>query len=308
MNPATREKITHGAKGAARKSAKAGCLVCLALIVLLSVLIAVLAAFGVWINSSVETPDLLPGENVQEFTVEVVTEHPHDPQAFTQGLELYEGDLLESTGGYSTSELRRTSIAGQTLQIHELPARQFGEGLTVVEGPQGPQVLQLTWKAGIAHRWDIEGSELVPAGEHSYSGQGWGLCHDEEAGVLWRSDGSATLTAHDPHTFAETGEKVEVQMHGEPVEKLNELECARGQVWANVWKSERIVGIDTDSGAVTALIDASALVARAEEMTKGELSGEQVLNGIAFDEQTQRWYLTGKQWPLLFEVELVPVG
>lgn len=239
----------------------------------------------------------MPGDGVARLVPVVVAEHPHDPAAFTQGLELLEpGVLVESTGLYGQSQVRMVEVAtGQVVASADLPDDQFGEGLTIV----GDQVRQLTWESGVAHAWALPG--LRPAGTTSYRGQGWGLCEDEGAGIAWRSDGSSVLVAHDPATMEQRTERIEVTVDGSPVEDLNELECAGGSVWANIWKSDLVVEIDPATGEVASVVDASAL--REAVQARGvELDANQVLNGIAHDPATGHWYLTGKQWPVLFEV------
>lgn len=277
-------------------------------LVMVAALVTVAALVLAWVGiESNRGPDLATGQ-VPVLLPEVVAEHPRSPDAFTQGLELTpDGRLLESTGGYGTSVIRLVQIdddsAGTSI---ELPTDHFGEGVTLVHEGGDVHAVQLTWKAGLAHRWALtDDGGLHHAGQYTYEGQGWGLCHDELHDVLWRSDGSNVLTAHDPDTFAETGTYVEVVLGEEPVTNLNELECTAGSVLANVWHSDDVMLIDQTSGEVMATLDASSLTRRAEQLAGGELGREEVLNGIAHDPATDRWYLTGKNWPVLFEVELV---
>ncbi|WP_181779158.1 glutaminyl-peptide cyclotransferase [Pseudonocardia pini] len=224
--------------------------------------------------------------------VEVLGTLPHDPTAFTQGLELAPDDpgtLYEGTGLVDRSQLRELDAAtGAVRRAVPLPAGLFGEGITVV----GPRIWQLTWQDGVALEWDRATFTLlrrVPV-----QGEGWGLC--AEPTRLVRSDGTDRLRFHDPETFAETG-SVAVTLDGAPVTELNELECVDGQVWANVWRTDRIVRIDPATGAVTAEVDASGL------LTREQRAGTDVLNGIAHVSGDE-YLLTGKRWPETFRVRL----
>jgi len=221
----------------------------------------------------------------------VIATYPHDPDASTQGLLWHDGWLYESTGLWGRSSLRRVDLAtGRVDQRVELDQSLFGEGLARV----GQSLVQLTWQNGIALRYDL-GSFAVAA-RHTYLGEGWGLCYDRVD--LWRSDGSSVLRRHDPTTFEEIG-SVEVTLRGAPLTRLNELECAEGWIYANVLQSEEIVRIDARTGRVMAVVDASPLPAATDRREAG------VLNGIAYREETQSFFLTGKTWPMLFEVVFV---
>jgi glutamine cyclotransferase len=225
---------------------------------------------------------------------EVIAEVPHDPAAFTQGLELGpDGTLFEGTGIAGRSQLRELDPAtGAVRREVPLPGALFGEGITVV----GDRIWQLTWRDGVALEWDRARFGLLR--QVPLDGEGWGLCHD--AGRLVRSDGTARLHFHDPATFAETG-GVDVTLDGEPVTELNELECVDGQVWANVWRTERIVRIDPADGTVTAVVDAAGL------LDEQQRSGADVLNGIAATGPGE-FLLTGKYWPASFRVRFEPAG
>ncbi|WP_433504425.1 glutaminyl-peptide cyclotransferase [Pseudonocardia halophobica] len=222
----------------------------------------------------------------------VLAEVPHDPTAFTQGLELSPedpGTLYEGTGLAGHSQLRELDAAtGAVRRAVPLPGSLFGEGITVV----GPSIWQLTWRDGVALEWDRATFTLrrqVPV-----AGEGWGLC--AEPGRLVRSDGTDRLRFHDPATFAETG-SVAVTLDGAPVTELNELECVGGAVWANVWRTDRIVRIDPATGVVTAVVDASGLLDPARR------AETDVLNGIAHLSGDQ-YLLMGKLWPAAFRVRL----
>lgn len=229
----------------------------------------------------------------ESLTVDVLRQLPHDPGAFTQGLELDAGVLYESTGLVGRSSLREVDLeTGEVVRQRDLPAPTFAEGLTVVDG----ELLQLTWRNGVLYRWDKETFE--PTGTARYQGEGWGLCYDGE--VLWMSDGSSRLTRRDPATFAVLG-TVEVRRAGEPVLRLNELECVEGDVYANVWLTDEIVRVNKRTGEVTATVDAAPL----RELMPAGLGADAVLNGIAYLEGSGTFLLTGKLWPSAFEVRFV---
>lgn len=256
-----------------------------------------------WLRSSpdanggppqVAEPAPTPPAPAERLVPRVLAAYPHDPGAFTQGLLWHDGALWESTGQYGRSEVRRVEVAsGRVLRRAALPRELFGEGLARV----GERLVQLTWREGRALVWDLAGLEVVA--EHRYAGEGWGLCFDGRRLVM--SDGTAELTFRDPESFAESG-RVTALLEGRPVSNLNELECAGGEVWANVWSSEALVRIDPENGRVTAVVDASGLLAPAER------AGVDVLNGVAWRPDTRSFYLTGKYWPKLFEVIFVPAG
>lgn len=229
----------------------------------------------------------------ERLRVRVVSSRPHDTSAYTQGLVWHDGALYESTGIYGESSLRRVDPAtGEVRRRVDLPDAWFGEGLARV----GDRLIQLTWQEGVAFVYRLSDFEKV--GEHRYTGEGWGLCHDGTRLVM--SDGSDLLQLRDPETFAKVGE-IRVRMNGVPVDRLNELECVDGTVYANVYQTEDLVRIDPATGEVTAVIDASGLLSAADYQ-----AGAEVLNGIAWIPETKRFLITGKRWPLMFEVELVP--
>lgn len=226
----------------------------------------------------------------ERLAVRVLAVLPHDRTQFTEGLELRDGVLYESSGLYGRSALRTVDWrTGAVLARAPLPNGLFGEGITVV----GDRIWQLTWREGIA--LDRRRSDLAVLGEVRYSGQGWGLCYDGRRLVM--SDGSDGLAFRDPRSFARTG-GVRVTAAGRPVTGLNELECAGGAVWANVWKSGDILRIDPATGVVTGVADASGLLPTALR------PGSDVLNGIAALPGGSQFLLTGKFWPLMFRVTL----
>ncbi len=227
------------------------------------------------------------------YRYRVVHAYPHDRGAFTQGLVFHDGVLYEGTGLNGASSLRRVELkTGRVLQVRELPAALFGEGVTV----WGDRLIQLTYRNRLLlvyDRRDFTLQKTLP-----YPVEGWGLTHDGKR--LIASDGSATLRFLDPVTFAETG-RVGVFDEQGPVTRLNELEYVGGEVFANVWKTDRIARINPRTGRVTGWIDLTGLLGPAER--RGRID---VLNGIAWDRQTGRLFVTGKWWPKLFEIELVP--
>ena len=243
-----------------------------------------------------------PGPPATELRVEVVATHPHDPGAFTQGLEIDDGELLEGTGraGRSWVAARPIDVSGVNTVLDAtertrvpVPGDLFGEGITVV----GDDLWQLTWKDGVAIVRDR--GTLLEQRRVDYDGEGWGLC--SQPGRLVMSDGSADLIFRDPSTFGELG-RVTVHREGRAVSDLNELECTEdGKVYANIWQTDEIVRIDPDSGRVDARIDAAPL---RELLPDG--AEVDVLNGIASVPGTDRFLVTGKYWPSLFEVRFVP--
>jgi glutaminyl-peptide cyclotransferase len=227
----------------------------------------------------------------EHLTVRVVRSYAHDPAAFTQGLELAGGKLYESTGLAGRSSLRRVDLATGTVERRvDLPAPLFVEGLTRV----GARLYQLTWQDGRAFVYDLDTFDKLR--ELRYEGEGWGLCYDGRRLVM--SNGSDRLALRDPETFAKRGE-LAVRLRGSPVGQLNELECAGGAIYANVWQTRQIVRIDAKTGAVTAVVDVPEL------LTPEERRFTDVLNGIAHVPGSSRFLITGKLWPRLFEVELV---
>lgn len=218
---------------------------------------------------------------------------PHDENAFTQGLVYRDGYLYESTGQYGSSSVRRVELeTGKVKHIRRLEGRYFGEGLVAIED----ELVMLTWRAGTGFVFGID--DLFERRTFSYSGQGWGLTSDGARLVM--SDGSDRLRFLDPDSFAEQG-SVSVTMNGRRVARLNELEWVDGEVLSNVWQTDWVLRIDADSGVVTGLIDLSNLLPAADRRP----GHTDVLNGIAYDSDNDRLFVTGKNWPKLFEIELV---
>lgn len=236
-------------------------------------------------------PELSPNDATPRprITPTVLEVRGHDRDSFTQGLQFVDGRLFESRGQRGQSALTEIDAnTGDVLRSVRLADNLFGEGLAVV----GDRLIQLTWQAGLALVYDMDSFELVDT--LTYEGEGWGLCHHDNSLVM--SDGSATLTYRDPATF-EVRATVEVTLAGTPIDRLNELECVDDRVYANVWQQDVIVVIDS-AGLVETVIDAAALRDLVAE------PGAEVLNGIAYDDATGTFLLTGKYWPTMYEVRL----
>ena len=229
------------------------------------------------------------------YSYNVVNTYPHDRSAFTQGLVFEDGVLYEGTGLNGRSTLRRVELeTGEVLQIHELPAQFFGEGVTVY----GNDIIQLTWQSHVGFVYDRDSFELLQ--EFNYSTQGWGITHDGERLIM--SDGTATLYFLDPETFEEIG-RVGVYDNDGSVNRLNELEYVQGEIYANVWQTNCIARIDPQTGQVVGWIELKGLLTPED---RGE--PVDVLNGIAYDAENTRLFVTGKLWPKLFEIELISAG
>jgi glutamine cyclotransferase len=226
-------------------------------------------------------------------TYRIVHTYPHDRQAFTQGLIYTGGHLYESTGLEGHSSLREEDIeTGSILQLKDLSSKYFAEGLT----QWGNTLIQLTWQNHIALVYDLATFRFLRAIPCNY--EGWGLTQDGKELIL--SDGSATLHFLDPATLHEL-RHITVKDHGVPITQLNELEFVHGQIYANIWHSARIVRIAPETGRVLGFIDLAGLLPENERS-----SPEAVLNGIAWDPGQDRLFVTGKLWPKLFEIEIIP--
>ena len=229
----------------------------------------------------------------QIYDARIIHTYPHDTTAFTEGLFYLDGQLYESTGLVGRSTIRRVRIEdGHVLQSVAIPAGPFGEGIV----NWGDQIVSLTWQGGIGYRWDRH--TLRRVGEWHYPGEGWALTRNATDIVM--SDGTAQLRFLDPATLAER-RRLDVTIRGAPLERLNELEWVDGAILANVWLTGFIVRIDPASGRVTGIIDLSALAAE-----NARTDRDNVLNGIAWDAAGHRLFITGKNWPHLYEIQLVP--
>jgi len=220
----------------------------------------------------------------------IVRAYPHDPDAFTQGLEYVDGMFYEGTGLNGRSSVRKVRIeSGEVLQKRDLPQEHFGEGIAVFNS----ELFELTWQSRVAFVYDKVSFE--PKRRLSYAGEGWGLTHDGRSLIM--SDGTDELRVVDPSTFAEQ-RRIKVTAAGAPVRRLNELEIVRGEIFANVWMTDYMARIDPSSGRVTAYVDLHGLLSPTER------SRTDVLNGIAYDAEHDRLFVTGKLWPKVFEIKI----
>ena len=234
--------------------------------------------------------------------VDVLKRIPHDRQAFTEGFELVDGVLYEGTGLEGHSDIRTVDPdTGRVKRKVDLPADLFGEGITVV----GTKIWQLTWQNGVAIQRDR--ASLAEQRRVGYEGEGWGICHDQDGDRLIMSNGSDRLTFRDVDTFEVTGGVDVRDTDGQPVTRINELECVPDrnggvEVWANIWQTDRIVRIDPRTGEVDATVDLQGLLPEADR------AGVDVLNGIARVPGTDEFLVTGKLWPTMFRVRFVTSG
>ena len=256
------------------------------------VLVFALATGPSWVASP-SIPEPLAQDSARVDTFRVLKTYPHDSAAYTQGLIYRDGFLFESTGLNGQSTLRRVKLeTGEVVQQRRLDRAYFAEGLEEWNG----QLIQLTWRSNIAFVYDL--ASFAPRRTLSYTGEGWGLTRDRAGFIL--SDGTERLRFLHPDTFREV-RRVTVTDGGVPVRDLNELEYIRGEVYANVWHTDRIARISPQSGRVIGWIDLRGLMS-----TGYRLESEAVLNGIAYDASSNRVFVTGKLWPRLFEIEVVP--
>jgi len=226
------------------------------------------------------------------YGYEVVRSFPHDPGAFTQGLLYQDGYLWEGTGLVGRSSIRKVRLeTGEVLMQHTLTGPYFGEGIVLWKD----RLLQLTWQHQVGFIYGAH--DFKPRGSFKYPGEGWGLTHDGRRIIM--SDGTSAIRFLDPETLAETG-RINVTFRGAPVRNLNELEWIKGEIWANVWQTDVIVRINPKTGAVTGRINLAGILD-----PKDRRGGEDVLNGIAYDAKGDRIFVTGKQWPRLYEIRLV---
>jgi glutamine cyclotransferase len=235
-----------------------------------------------------------PGGSTPEYTARVLHVFPHDPAAFTQGLEYHDGFLYEGTGLEGHSTLRKVDLeSGKVLQETRLSSEYFGEGITVLHD----RIFQLTWLTQRGFVYDRGSFRLLRS--FRYPGEGWGLTNDGRQ--IYMSDGTAQIRCWDPATLRET-RRIDVHDGASAVERLNELEYVRGEIYANVWQTDRIARISPADGRVLGWIDLAGLLSPAERRQTD------VLNGIAYDAAGGRLFVTGKLWPKLFQIEVVPGG
>jgi glutamine cyclotransferase len=233
------------------------------------------------------TPEVVP-----LYTYKIVNTYPHDRNAFTQGLVFEDGVLYEGTGLHGQSTLRKVELeTGDILRILTLPAQFFGEGVTIY----GNKLIQLTWQSNVGFIYDKESFELLQ--EFNYSTEGWGITHDGKRLIM--SDGTSTLHFLDPETFQEIGQ-IEVYDRNGPVTKLNELEYVRGEIYANIWKTDRVARIAPLTGRVMGWIELENILSPEDRNHRVD-----ALNGIAYDAKNDRLFVTGKFWPKIIEIEMI---
>ena len=249
-------------------------------------------------NNAVNSNSISTGP-VVTYDYEIVKTYPHDPKAFTQGLEFHDGVLYEGTGGKDddefTSSLRKVDFAtGRVLQKHDIPPEYFGEGITIL----GDKIYQLTWREMTAFEYDLKDFKLLR--ELRYSGEGWGLTNDGTNLIM--SDGTHVLRFVNPADFKTIKTIVVKDDNGKPVMQLNELEFVKGEIWANIWQSGWVVRIDPATGRLVGRIDLNRLADDEQKTNKNA----DVLNGIAYDPAGDRLFVTGKLWRRLFEIKVNP--
>ena len=230
-----------------------------------------------------------------QYTYRVINTYPHDRTAFTQGLEYRDGFLYEGTGITGRSSVRKVDLTtGRVLQNFEVPQPFFGEGITVV----GNQIIELTWQSQTGFIYDKANLLHGVLRSFQYPGEGWGLTNDGKQ--IYMSDGSSQIRVWDPATLKEV-RRITVKDGDKPVTELNELEFVKGEILANVWQTDRIARISPADGKVLGWIDLSGILPPSERT-----GSDAVLNGIAYDASTDRLFITGKLWPKLFEIKLLP--
>lgn len=230
-------------------------------------------------------------QTVPRYTARIVKTFPHDPGAFTQGLEFHGGTLYESTGLVGSSGIRKVKLeTGEVEELVRTNPPYFGEGITIVNG----QLIQLTWQHQTGFVYQLP--ELKPLRQFQYTGEGWGLTNDGKQ--IYMSDGTAQIRVWDPATLRET-RRITVMDGSRLVTQLNELEWVQGEIWANVWTTDMIARISPQTGNVVGWIDLSGL--------PRDRASSDVLNGIAYDAAGKRVIVTGKQWANLYQIELDPV-
>jgi len=242
-------------------------------------------------GTAVDKPTTTSDQRARQVSYEVINSYAHDSTSFTQGLLWQEGGFYESTGQYGQSKLRRLEFpSGKVLKEISLTPELFGEGLALVER----RLIQLTWKSHRGFVYDLDTFRLLQ--EFSYDTEGWGLTYDGKNLIL--SDGSSDLFYFDPQTFKPV-RKLAVRMNGQPIRDLNELEFIDGEIWANVWQTDIILRIAPSTGKVTSFLDLKGVLAPSDKTGR-----EDVLNGIAYDADHKRIFITGKLWPRIFEIRI----
>lgn len=258
--------------------------------------IAAIALFLLGILATLGQSPVIQAETELSGDIKLIQTLLSDQAAFTQGLELYHDKLIMGTGLYGESAVGWVNLAtGKYEVVETLPDNYFGEGITFTDS----HLWQLTWKEHTAFKRDPQ--TFVVIEEVAYEGEGWGVAYDNEREVLWMSDGSEFLTLRDPETFDVLNE-LSVTFEGAPLDNINELEFVNGALYANIWQTNQIVKINVDNGEVEKVFDFTDII-ESTEMSQEELDQLDVLNGIAHIEG-QRFYITGKWYPVIYEVEL----
>jgi len=243
-------------------------------------------------NADARLPAVPFDPSTPRISAHVIRRLPHDTAAYTQGLAIYRGRLLESTGRLGRSDVREVdATTGSVRRRTELPATEFGEGIAVVRD----RLFQLTWRGGTGHVYDP--ATLTPIDSFTFAGEGWGLATDGR--VLYMSDGTSRIRVLDPAGFREV-RTIQVRERDSTVWMLNELEWVRGELWANVYQTDLIARIDPATGHVMGWIDLGNLLTAAERQDVAGRGG--IANGIAFDSVSNRLFVTGKLWPRLFQI------
>ncbi|MFR9633345.1 MAG: glutaminyl-peptide cyclotransferase, partial [Rikenellaceae bacterium] len=219
---------------------------------------------------------------------------PHATDSYTHGLQIVDGELFEGTGWEGQSRLMKVELtSGETTLLAKLPDDEFGEGITIL----GDTVYMLTWQSGVLHLFNRESGKQID--KRLYSGEGWGLTSDGER--LYMSDGSNRITIRDRDSFKVISSHA-ITLNGNPIPYLNELEWIKGEIWANVYTTNQIVIIDPNEWRVSGIIDLTGLLPDTERTPTTD-----VLNGIAYNEATDKIYVTGKNWSKIFEIEIVEI-
>ncbi|HUF05433.1 MAG TPA: glutaminyl-peptide cyclotransferase [Aridibacter sp.] len=239
---------------------------------------------------------------VPSYGYDIIKSYKHDKNAFTQGLFFHNGFLYESTGQYGSSSLRKVEIeTGKVLQKYDVPREFFAEGIALLDG----KIYQLTWQAGIGFVYDLNGFKLLR--EFRYSGEGWGLTTDGK--MLYHSDGTHVIRVVDPERYQTVKTIVVNDENGRPLMSINELEWVKGEIWANIWHSDKIgkpnhiARIDPSTGKLTGWIDLGSI--SPDDIAR---NAENTLNGIAYDPEGDRIFVTGKNWEKMFEIKLKALG
>jgi len=275
------------------KKPSLGFLVAVSLAVVLVAATVLYLSFGGSKSGGARNPTADGGRetNARQLDYEVANSYPHDPAAFLQGLLWYQGGFYESTGLYGQSTLRRIEFpSGKILKSINLPAELFGEGLALA----GNRLVQLEWKSKRGFVYDRDSFALLR--EFRYDSEGWGITYDGK--YLIMSDGSSKLTYLDANSFAAV-RTLGVTMNGRPIDRLNELEFIEGEIWSNVWQTDLVLRIDPGTGKVTSFLNLNAILPAS--LRTGT---EDVLNGIAYDAQQKRIFVSGKLWPRIFEIRV----